>query len=298
MADQPRVAGSNNAMAMEAALPDGLTALHAAVLENDHQKVRALLRSRELGVNARSSTGTTPLMLATLFGRAEIFQYLLKNGAALESRDHQGHPVIDYIQGAFTRDLILRYQGIATAGPCLSGQNTIQYSLKILKYANKTSRPRRRSNILRSRNLRPPGTVLQDTPSADTPSADTPSADTPPAETPPAETPPTDTPLPRLVFLRCGKHLEVAELRRLGATEVNIVLGRKSSGIIRGKNEVKISKFAISGWAGVKGEDVLCNKSYTGLVHRICSIYGFTLGGHRLDYVGFYDFFIPQLRQN
>ena len=62
----------------------GITPLHRAVYkkEGDLQLVRALLEAGA-DVNARSSTGQTPLFLAKQWGRAEVVQLLLDYGAKI-----------------------------------------------------------------------------------------------------------------------------------------------------------------------------------------------------------------------
>ncbi|MDH5668493.1 MAG: ankyrin repeat domain-containing protein [Nitrospira sp.] len=60
----------------------GITPLHSAVhkREGDTQLVRALLESGA-DVNARSSSGHTPLFLARRWGSAEVVRILLDYGA-------------------------------------------------------------------------------------------------------------------------------------------------------------------------------------------------------------------------
>jgi hypothetical protein len=241
-------------MAMEGRGTNGLTALHAAVLQDDREQVRALLQSHEYGVDVRSSTGATPLMIASLYGRTKIFFYLVKKKASLQKCDHQNVTVLQYAKGPSVRQLLREYQHIATREPRRSGRYAIYY---FLKHAIKNDQPRRG-----------PGAQFPDTSASATP---------------------TSGPPPSTMFLRSrdGKHLELVGVQRIATTEVDIDLGRKSTGLIRGKNEAAIPyRFAISGWAGVKGNSVLCNKDYSGLVRSVCNMYGFKLEANWLDNVG------------
>ncbi|KUI64937.1 hypothetical protein VM1G_01229 [Cytospora mali] len=250
MANQPRAAFENRAVEMAANIPDGLSALHVAVLQNNHEQARALLKSREFGVDVRASTGTTPLMLAALYGRTRIFYYLVKKRADLEKRDHNNFATIQYTKGPHAGNLIRKYQDIATGEPRRSGRHAIYCFLKTLEHASQNA-PRRQPTDARPEDARL-----------------------------------SHAPLPSTVFLRShdGKQLELVGVHRLAITSVDIDMGRKSTGTIRGKCEAdKIHKFAISGWAGVNGENVLCNKEYSALVRRVCSMYGFELQGNWLD---------------
>ncbi|ROV88306.1 hypothetical protein VMCG_10476 [Cytospora schulzeri] len=226
-------------------LPDGLTALHAAVLRNDRRQVRALLKSREYGVDVRSSTGVTPLMVASLYGRERIFFYLVKKRADIRKHDYQDLAAMDYAKGPNTRQLVQKYRDIATSEPRRRGRHTIYYFLKAFEHASKSSQPQQ-----------------------------------------PLSAQPSEIHPPSTIFLRSqdSKQVELMELQRLATTVVDIDLGRKSTGTIRSQNEAgTFYTFAISGWAGVKGENVLCNREYSGLVRRVCSMYGFKLEGSWLD---------------
>lgn len=193
-------------------------------------------------------------MIAALYGRTKIFFYLVKKKASLQKYDYQNLAVIQYARGPMVRDLVQGYQDIATTGdqPRQRGRHSIYY---FLKHANKNSQPRRAQGAQSS------------------------------------ETPASVAPPPITIFLRSrdGKQLELMGVQRLATTSVDKDLGRKSTGTVRGKNEAaNIYTFAVSGWAGVKGNNVLCNKEYSGLVRRVCSMYGFKLEGSWLDNVGLY----------
>ncbi|KAK7733046.1 hypothetical protein SLS53_008375 [Cytospora paraplurivora] len=233
--------------ARERNLPDGLTALHIAVLQGNREQVRVLLKSREYGADVRSRKGITPLMLACMYGRSKIFFYLLKKKADPGKKDYSGFTTMDYVKGLFDPGLTPEYQDITTGAPCRNGRRTIYSFLRGREYANKHSQPLR---------------LLDPQPG----------------------TRPSGLPLPRRLFLRSCKQLEFVEVRSLASTEVNSKLGRKSTAIIRGKGDKEtIYKFSISGWNGINGQDVLCNKKYSSLVRRICGMYGFYLEGGWLD---------------
>lgn len=226
MAEQPRV--SNDALAMEgAAIPHGITALHLAVLGNDHEKARALLKSGEYGVDVRSSTGATPLMIASLYGRTKTFFYLVKKKADLRKHDHQNLTALQYVKGLMIPELVCKYQDVATGEPLEAGRRVIYRFLKTWEHTDRSNQIQRPMAS---------GTQLSTGQSS-------------------------ETNPPSTIFLRSQDRLELIAVQRLAITSVNIDLGRKSSGIIRGKNEAgDIYKFAISGWTGVEGDKVVCNR--------------------------------------
>lgn len=237
--------------AREDDLSDSLTALHIAVLQGDREQLRALLKSREYGADVRSRKGVTPLMLACMYGRSKIFFYLLKKKAGPSKTDYRGFTTMDYVEGSSNQVLAQEYQDITTGEPSRSGRRTIYSFLRGREYGNKHSQARR------------------------------------PLEPQPG-TRPSGLPLPCRLFLRSGKQLEFVEVRSLASTEIDVQLGRKSTAIIRGKDDKEtIYKFSISGWSGINGQNVLCNKKYSSLVRRICGMYGFELEGGWLDYVRF-----------
>lgn len=257
MADQSRA--TSNAMAGN--VEDGLTSLHIAVLKDDREQVRALLASREYGVDVRSSTGATPLMMASLYGRTKIFHYLVRKKALLDKADYQGCKALHYAKRPHNRVLARKYEGIAAGEPRQSGQLAIYYLLKAFERASKNAIPPQPAGTREASEMQS-------------------------SDIPPTGSPTSDMVLPSTVFIRSkkGKQLELVEVRRLAVAEVDIDLGRKSTGIIREDGSER-HRFAISGWAGVKGEGVLCNKEYSALVRRVCSMYGFELEGNWLDNV-------------
>lgn len=241
----------------EGTFPEGLTALHVAVLKNDYDKVRTLLHSREYGVDVRSSTGATPLMMASLFGRTRIFFYLMKKRADFRKFDDQNLAALQYAKGPVTSDLIRRYQDVDVGEPRKKGRRSIYNFLKTVEQA--------------SRSISQPQRAL--------------GAPSPDTQLPREQS--SEAPAPETIFLRSHDgSLQLIGVQRLASTNVDIDLGRKSVGVIRGKNEPEgIYTFAVSGWSGVKGDNVLCNKEYSGLVRRVCSIYNFELTATWFDCV-------------
>jgi ankyrin repeat protein len=78
---------------VNAAEPDGMTALHWAVRANDEQTVQLLLKA---GANAKAASryGVTPLGLAAQNGSASVTDLLLKAGADPNSATPEGETVL------------------------------------------------------------------------------------------------------------------------------------------------------------------------------------------------------------
>jgi ankyrin repeat protein len=78
---------------VNAAQPDGTTALHWAARANDLELVRVLIRA---GANAKTSNryGIAPITLAAMNGSAEIIDALLKAGASANTQSAEGEPVL------------------------------------------------------------------------------------------------------------------------------------------------------------------------------------------------------------
>ncbi len=69
----------------------GWTPLMRAAFEKRSNSVRFLLSDSNIDVNARDDRGATALHHVASKGYAEIARILLKNGADVRSKDHQGH---------------------------------------------------------------------------------------------------------------------------------------------------------------------------------------------------------------
>jgi ankyrin repeat protein len=77
---------------------DGGTALHAAASADDNRAlvdvVRELVR-RGAVIDARTSSGVTPLQLAVWHKRFEVAKVLVTAGASLDARDNRGQSAAD-----------------------------------------------------------------------------------------------------------------------------------------------------------------------------------------------------------
>jgi len=78
----------------------GLTPLHHAVrqecLTDKFMTTIELLIESGCELDIRDKRGTTPLMLACLFGNIKLVKFLLENGADLEARDKEGWLPLNY----------------------------------------------------------------------------------------------------------------------------------------------------------------------------------------------------------
>jgi ankyrin repeat protein len=74
---------------VDAALPDGTTALHWAAYRNDAETVNLLLAARA-NPNVSTDTGITPLMLACPAAEVGIIESLLKAGASVRAASPEG----------------------------------------------------------------------------------------------------------------------------------------------------------------------------------------------------------------
>lgn len=74
---------------VDAALPDGTTALMVAAQRGKAEMVRLLI-DKKAAIESTSSTGTTALMLACLSGHLPAAAALLGAGAAVDARDSRG----------------------------------------------------------------------------------------------------------------------------------------------------------------------------------------------------------------
>ena len=79
---------------VNAAEPDGSTALHWAARKNDLDTAALLIRSGA-NVKAANRFGVTPLALASTTGSAAMVELLLKAGADPNSTSAEGEPALD-----------------------------------------------------------------------------------------------------------------------------------------------------------------------------------------------------------
>jgi ankyrin repeat protein len=68
---------------------DGWRPLHFSVSHGELEMVKYLIDNRKVNVNARNTFGGTPLMLAALFGRFDIFDFLIEHGATFDLQDYK-----------------------------------------------------------------------------------------------------------------------------------------------------------------------------------------------------------------
>lgn len=83
----------DGAGSVDASEPDGTTALHYAVLNNDAELVQDLI-ALKADINARTRYGITPIYLAAQNGNADILAALLKAGASANEVYHEGETVL------------------------------------------------------------------------------------------------------------------------------------------------------------------------------------------------------------
>ena len=77
----------------------GWTALHYAAT-GGHARVAAFLLGAQADVNAESANGSTPLMMAAMYGNAATVKLLLESGADPQVRNDQGLSAEDFAQRA------------------------------------------------------------------------------------------------------------------------------------------------------------------------------------------------------
>lgn len=257
---------------------DGLTALHLAVLANDVAKVRKLFSDREYGVDQRTATGTTAVMLAALFGRNEIFLYLVRKRASLGKKDNQGLNTLDYVKqmSPLIQDLVRKYKSIAPTKPDGVGRRNIYGVLKALARDRNKAYDQGRADARGEAQVQ---ARAQAQAQLTTPVH---------LEQSIAQQPSQDS--IRTVFLRSvdGKQQEFVEVRQIAAAEHNSNIGRKCTGFIRAMDGSGTHIFAVSGWGGMKGKNVLDNKEYAELVRRVAALLGFELQGNWMDCVSGY----------
>ncbi|KAL1880135.1 hypothetical protein Daus18300_001498 [Diaporthe australafricana] len=264
----------------ESALLDDLNPLHVAVLKGNYAEVRGLIANGDVGVDSRSATGSTPIMLAALYGHYRIFELLSRKDVHTNKKDAQGLNALDYAKhSTFTEELCRRYKGIAFNSPNHGGQVHIRNRLKILKRERERGRDKGRNRrgqvpvqkvlrLLKRERERGRCQGLAEAQQALTQTPQVSSHDT-----------------GRTGFIRSKdeKFLEYVEIRCLASTMVNQRLERKATAIMRGVNEDGTDTFAVSGWSGLHGENILNNQDYTSLVRQTCAIYDFVLPGYPSD---------------
>lgn len=267
------------------AISHGLTALHIAVITNDYAVVRKIVSDREHGVDERTVTGTTALMLAALYGRNKIFSFLARKKASPNKRDSQGNNALDYVksQSSFMQDLSRSYKRIAGNVADRNGRREIYGWLKVLKHASETAY---RQGFAKGRaepsahSSAPAETQAQPQFQAST------NMDSPNAQQSPQD------PSVRLVFLRSlnGKQQEVGEFRQIGTAE-HSDLGRKCTAFLYARDGNESYKFAVSGWGRAEEDknavfkNVINSKEYTELVIRVAALLDFELKSNPFDHV-------------
>lgn len=264
----------------------GLTPLHLAVLENDYAKVRKIASDREYGIEAVTATGTTPYMLAALYGRTSIFSFLTLKKASPHKKDVQGNNALHYAKEElppFVKRLMQRYKQIVASKPELVGRRVIYDVLQKRQHdideaymqgqADARAESQTRAQI--QAQAQEAQTELQTSMDVDQSNAEQTS----------------QYPSVRLVFLRSlnGKHQEVGEFRQIATAEHGWV-GRKCTGFVYGADENDSPKFAISGWGRIEDKNVefrnvLNSGEYTELVKRVAGLLGFELEANWLDCV-------------
>jgi hypothetical protein len=317
---QPGAASQTNGLGTWGPYGAGITPLHLAVLEGSYSKVRSIVRSGKHGVNAQTvATRTTPLMLAALYGRSDIFLYLLKKKASPGNRDSQGNTSLQYAEprSPFFKDLLRQYGGIAATRP---PSTSMRRDIFILLNAIRATRHKSKKAYAKGR---ADGRAEVHSQSHSHSQAQSQSQSHPQAQ---AQAPMVinqigqqqqqqqqycDEPAPtRCDFLpsRDGKRLEfvqgrcTASILRVGRSKskcIGLICGPGAEdgggGYVQGESS---HMFAVSGWgtttrnnkndaaSGQSRDHVLNNLEYTWLVKRVAGLVGFGLKGCRqLDFV-------------
>lgn len=254
-----------------------LTALHLAVLANDYTKVRKIASDREHGIEARTATGTTAYMLASLYGRTDIFLFLTLKKASPYKKDIQGNNALDYVKQEvpFVKELIQEYKNIAASKPDRVGRRLIYGVLKARQRDSKNAYEQGRKDAgataQAQAQVQPPMDVEQGNPQQI-----------------------LQDPTVRFAFLRSpdGKQQEFVEARQVATAEHGYI-GRKCTGFIYTADKNDPYKFAVSGWGRIEDKNavyknVLNSKEYTGLVVRVATLLDFELKSNHFDNVSIY----------
>jgi len=97
----------------------GLSLIHWAVKHNNRQLLESLLTDYNVNPNSKSRAGQTPLHIAAIYGRREIFNDLIsKYGAKVDLMDMSGQVAGSYLQlqqgyGANSRGIHKIWQDLA-----------------------------------------------------------------------------------------------------------------------------------------------------------------------------------------
>lgn len=242
-----------------------LTALHVAVIDNDREKVRALLAGKENAVDERTTTGATAVMLASLYGRFDIFIHLLKKSASILKQDYEGFGCKEYVRHlAFTKPLLRQFEVITVEQPRRSGRKAIYDFLRSL------------SSVI---NQSPLGSgVIDFHPGLGEQWLGSDRTDTRPTLSEQTER--------RIISLRKGGVLEIVGVESLARAEFARDLARKTCGAVRGQGETVYRAVALSGWRGDEAQQsVTClnNAKYLELTRAFANIVGYRFKRHWLD---------------
>jgi ankyrin repeat protein len=96
---------------------NGRTFLSRACSQADFDRVRMCLRERPLDLDSPDNAGNTPLQIASLEGFADIVQFLLRNGAEVDTRNiDKDTPLIDAVENGHVEVVKLLLQHGANPG--------------------------------------------------------------------------------------------------------------------------------------------------------------------------------------
>jgi ankyrin repeat protein len=116
---------------IDASEPDGTTALHYAVLNNELDLVRSLLK-KNADIHARTRYGITPIYLAAQNGSAEVMKALLQAGANANEQYREGETVLHTAArtGNYdTVELLLKAGAQADAREQWHGQTPLMWAM-------------------------------------------------------------------------------------------------------------------------------------------------------------------------
>lgn len=256
---------------------DGLTPLHLAVLQGSYARVRFFVQERVHGVNAVTTDKITPLMLAALYGRSEIFLYLRGKKASPDLKDIDGKTALDYAKprSKFVQKILHQCSSIARQTPDTGRRRDIHRALQDLEAT--------RRQIKKA--------YAEGRKDAQASAKSHPIHQTPTSVDQNGQQQCTEDFSRRAVFLPSsdGKQLEFVEGRCVAAHERQNHR-RKCIGFIRAVDESDTDMFAVSGW-GMKRDgtiastNTLDNTEFTKLLMRVAPILNYKLTSSRLDHV-------------